>query len=246
MHSTVKLLPFTIFQKITNSYRKTHFFLLIKPIFARFENSYIFSGLVVQICSFYRFWKIQVFFRKTNQCLFKKNVNFERFEKSYWFGCILHQIRCFLGDFSNKNSRFFFSKNQSFFQEETTFLTLWETLLFQLHLITNFYLWRFFEKSLLFFRKTYKIYLSKPIFERFERSYLSNRILPQVCFVQRFFVKIHCLFSKHPPYFSIKKPKFRTFWEILLIQSHSKAFLLRLMIFYKKKQFFFEKHIDFN
>ena len=53
-------------QKITNSFRKTHFFQLIKSIFARFENSYIFSGLVVQICYFYRFWKIQVFFRKTN------------------------------------------------------------------------------------------------------------------------------------------------------------------------------------
>ena len=156
-------------------------------------------------------------------------------------------LAAFWGIFQIKTQDFFFSQNQSFFQEETTFLTLWETLLFQLHPITNFYLWRFFEKSLLFFRKTYTIYLLKPIFERFERSYFSSRILQQVCYVQRLFVKITFLFSKNPPYFSIKKPKFRKFRELLLIQSHSTAFFfLKLLFFFKQKTVFFEKKHRFQ
>ena len=239
------------YSKIATSYHfsKNHKF---------FPKNTFFSFNKTNFCTFWEFLHFQwpcsanLLFLSIlkNSSIFSKNqsmfVQKERKFRTFWEVLLiwLHSASNSLlfGGFFKEKLKIFFSKNQSFFQEETTFLTFWETLLFQLHLITNFYLWRFFEKSLLFFRKTYTIYLLKPIFERFERSYLSNRILPQVCFVQRFFVKIHCLFSKHPPYFSIKKPKFRTFWELLLIQSHSKAFLLRLMIFIKKTVFFWKTH----
>ena len=153
-------------------------------------------------------------------------------------------LAAFRGIFQIKTQDLF-SEIQSFFQEETTFLTFWETLLFQLHPITKFLSVAFFWTSPLFFRKTHTFYLLKSNFERFEWSYFFSCILPPVCYVQRFFEKIQYLFSKNPPNFSVKKPKVRTFRELQLIQSHSTAFLLKLLFFFKKT-IFFEENIDFN
>ena len=75
-----KIATYYHFSKKSQILSEKHiFFPLIKPIFARFGNSYIFSGLVLQICYFYRFWKIQVFLRKTNQCFFQKERKFWTF-----------------------------------------------------------------------------------------------------------------------------------------------------------------------
>ena len=61
-----------------------------------------------------------------------------------------------------------------------------------------------------------------------------------------FYRKFHTFISffKKPPYFSIKKPKFRTIWELLLIQSHSTHFCWNYCFFRKKH--FFSKNPDFS
>ena len=57
---------------------------------------------------------------------FYNSQKFERFEKSYCFSCIIQQT-CYLQLFSI-NSRFFFSKNPSFFQNSSIYLTFLRNL----------------------------------------------------------------------------------------------------------------------
>ena len=64
----------------------------------------------------------------------------------------------------HKNSRSFF-ENSFFFQGETTFLTLWEPLLIQLHPTTNFL-------SLAFYKKFY-CFIEKPIYFSLKKQNLN-------------------------------------------------------------------------
>ena len=61
----------------------------------------------------------------------------------------------------------------------------------------------------------------------FKKYYHIIRILQQICYLKRL-LKNSRFFSKNPSIF-FKKPKFWTFWEILLFQSHSTANLLQFV-----------------
>ena len=95
LHSTVNLLPLAIVQKNHKFFSKntfisfniTNFWTFWE--FLHFQRPCSANLLLLAILK-----KNQEFFRKTNACFFKKNVIFERFEKPYYFSCIL-QISTF-------------------------------------------------------------------------------------------------------------------------------------------------------
>ena len=94
----------------------------------------------------------------------------------------------------------------------------------------NFERWkRFFFEKTLFLHHTFKFFqvLPKKILyeggkDIFKKYYHMIRILQQIYYLYRFW-KTSRFFSKNPYIFWKKKPKFWTFWEITLSQSHSTA-----------------------
>ena len=124
--------------------------------------------------------KSRIFFENPIYFFFKKKPNFERFEKSYSVGYILHQIGCFQRFLIKL--KIVFSKNQFFSQEKAIFSKFWEIWLIQLHPTTNF-LSLADIKKVIFFEKTHKFYLKKTNFEQFENFYSFSRIVQQICYL---------------------------------------------------------------
>ena len=103
-------------------------------------------------------WKTKLFF--------KKKPIFQRFEKSYYFNCILQQI---------------FSKNQSmFFQRKPNFRTFLRYLTNSIAVSIKLIAFSGFQKNSRFFWKTSFFFETKPIFQRFEKSYYFSCILQQI------------------------------------------------------------------
>ena len=138
------------------------------------RNPSIFSG---KTPNFWRFWeflhlqwpcsatfqlfsdfeKKQEFFRKTIY-VFSKKPKFQTF-----WDIFLIQVQStsnWLPLAVSKKTQDFFWKT-IFFQDETNFSTFWEILPFQLHPITNFYLWRFLQNQFIFKKPIYFIYYNQ-------------------------------------------------------------------------------------
>ncbi len=113
-------------------------------------------------------------------------------------------------------------KNPSFFlSNESHFLTFSKNLLFPSLSGVNLLPVAIFLKTVVF--ENPSVFRTKAgIFHCFEKSNLFNRILQQICYIERFFTKINVFFRK-PTIFSIKKSKAWTLWEVLLTPSHSTA-----------------------
>ena len=175
-----------------------------------------------------------------------KNLNFERLEKTYYIGCILHQIGCFWR-FSTKLKSF--SEQPILFSKSLFFVTCWEISLIQSHFTANL-LFLTILKKIIFFLKTYLFFSKKLKLERFEKTYLFGRILQQICYLYHF-LKNRIFFSKKPIQFLKKTPNFRKFWEFLLFQWPCSVTLLLLAIlkkpriFSKTQSIFFSKENQF-
>ena len=88
-----------------------------------------------------------------------------------------------------------------------------------------------------FVRKTHPFFKEKhQLFERFENSYIFIALVVQLSYFQRFLKKGKSFFKK-PIYVFSKKPKFRTFWEIFLIQLQSASKWLLLVVSKKTQDF---------
>ena len=85
------------------------------------------------------------------------------------------------------------------------------------------------QNSKIFLEKKHLFLLNYPNFERFENSWamisieMHSRI--KNCTYSEF-DKFQAFFWKNPSFFR-NKPKYWTFWEIILLQSHSRARLLK-------------------
>ena len=134
-----------------------------------------------------------------------------------------------------KKLKMFFEK-PFFFHDETNFWTFWEVLLFQLHPSTNFYILRFLQNQIFFEKYFYFIYYNQ--FLKVSRSLAFS-----VAFYGKFATfslclkKLNFFFSKNPPYCSIKKPNFWTFWIFSISQCHCRANLLLLAILKQSRNF---------
>ena len=113
----------------------------------------------------------------------------------------------------HKNSRSFF-ENSFFFQGETTFLTLWEPLLIQLHPTTNFLSLAFYKNSIVLSKNPYTFLKKKQNLNVSRGPTFSVAFYRKFATFSDFLKKKQIFFSKNPPYFSIKKPKLRMFWEL--------------------------------
>ena len=121
------------------------------------------------------FKKVHKFFEKPFYFFRTKNLSFLRFEKSYYFSCILQQTCC-RGRIL-KNSRFF-SRNQFLFQKEAKFRTFWENLLSQSHFTANLLPLSLFWKIGFFFEKTHPFVEKKhPIFGSSEKFYFFSDLV---------------------------------------------------------------------
>ena len=101
------------------------------------------------------------------------------------------------------------------------------------------------------FRKT-TFFETNPNFQYFEKNSSFSRSLQQICYVEGYLKKLG-FFSKNPS-IPDKKNKFWTFLELLLVQSVSTAFFLRLkfsssernLIFCFEKPFFLWRKTKFE
>ena len=96
----------------------------------------------------------------------------------------------------HKNSRSFFENSFSF-QGETTFLTLWETLLFQLHPTTNFHFWRFIKKSIVFSKNPYTFFNKTKVWT-FREVLFFQSPFTATSLISTIFQKNQCLFFNKP------------------------------------------------
>ena len=87
------------------------------------------------------------------------------------------------------------------------------------------YLYRFWENSKLFFRKTHLFSDKKPKILNVLRNVTISVVFDSQFATFSDLKKFKIFFEK--PIIFFKKPKFSTFWEILLFQSHSTANLLQ-------------------
>ena len=120
-----------------------------------------------------------------------------------------------------KNQEYFGETHLYFFETKAIFWGFSEILLFHWLSGVNLLPVVIFLKTVVF--ENPSVFRTKAgIFHCFEKSNPFNRILQQICYIERFFTKINVLFRK-PTIFSIRKPKAWTLWEVLLTPSHSTA-----------------------
>ena len=103
--------------------------------------------------------KFRIFFRKTH-LFFQKNLNFERFEKFYYFSLILRQV-CYLWRFW-KNSIFSFEEPINFF-EKNRILNVLRNFTILVAFYGKLATFSDFEKIRYFFRKNPSVFLKTQI-----------------------------------------------------------------------------------
>ena len=143
--------------------------------------------------------------------LFEKAVFFEKPRFFNWKNQILNTLRklnisvafcmkkigCFLGIF-HKNSSFFRKfENSIFFSRRNHFFNVWETLLFQLHPTTNFYLWRFSKKSIVSSRNPYIFFYKTDFWSFWEVLFFQSNFTASLL-SSAFFWKKSIFFFKKP------------------------------------------------
>ena len=93
----------------------------------------------------------------------------------------------FYGNFAgssifSKRRKIFFEKNIYVLKEKPKFRTFWGILQIQSHSKANLQPLALFKKSMFFSGEPNYFSIENPNFENFENSYISSRILQQICF----------------------------------------------------------------
>ena len=153
LHPTANLLPLAVFKKLKIFLEKPIFFSKVSQV------SNVLRYLTNSVAFYSKFATFGIFVRKS-QFLFEKHNNLYKYKNINITNWLLLAVF--------KKTQFFFKKPIFFFQEEATFLTLWEILLIQLHPTTNFLSLAVFKKVNLF-QKIHIFYIKKPKFEHFEK-----------------------------------------------------------------------------